>query len=207
MWHLRQNQKSDSPSIIKFINIQAYKQMKNIQTSRRNFIKIGGFTSIGLAIGFDSFAEKTALKSITPAIINLEINPFIIIDTAGNITLVNPRPDMGQGSTQAVPSLLAEELEVNLSQVKIIQSDGKGKYGNQTAGGSSSVRALWEPLRTAGAAAKEMLLQTAAKRWNCATADCYASEGKIYHRASGKAIPTENWQTRLQNWKSQKIQS
>ncbi len=161
--------------------------MKNSHTSRRNFIKIGGLTGVGLAIGFDTFAEKSVLKPINPAVINLEINPFIIIDTAGNITLVNPRPDMGQGSTQAVPSLLAEELEVNLSQVKIIQSDGKGKYGNQTAGGSSSVRALWEPLRTAGAAAKEMLIQTAAKRWNCSVADCYASEAKVYHRSSGKS--------------------
>lgn len=157
-------------------------------TSRRNFLKTSSLTTFGFALGVSSFAKDATLKKITPAIVSLEINPFIIIDTAGNITLVNPRPDMGQGSTQAVPSLLAEELEVSLDKVKIVQSDGKGKYGNQTSGGSSSVRALWQPIRKAGAAAREMLTQTAAKRWNVSTTECFALDGKIVHRGSNKSF-------------------
>ncbi|MBA4853067.1 molybdopterin cofactor-binding domain-containing protein [Emticicia sp. BO119] len=157
-------------------------------TSRRNFLKTTSLTTFGFALGVSSFAKDATLKKITPAIVSLEINPFIIIDTAGNITLVNPRPDMGQGSTQAVPSLLAEELEVSLEKVKIVQSDGKGKYGDQTSGGSSSVRALWQPIRKAGAAAREMLTQTAAKRWNVSTTECFAQDGKIVHRGSGKSL-------------------
>lgn len=157
-------------------------------TSRRNFLKTSSLTTFGFALGISSFAKDATLKKITPAIVSLEINPFIIIDTAGNITLVNPRPDMGQGSTQAVPSLLAEELEVSLDKVKIVQSDGRGKYGDQTSGGSSSVRALWQPIRKAGAAAREMLTQTAAKRWNVSTTECFAQDGKIVHRISGKSF-------------------
>lgn len=157
-------------------------------TSRRNFLKTSSLTTFGFALGVSSFAKDATLKKITPAIVSLEINPFIIIDTAGNITLVNPRPDMGQGSTQAVPSLLAEELEVSLDKVKIVQSDGKGKYGDQTSGGSSSVRALWQPIRKAGAAAREMLTQTAAKRWNVSATECFAQDGKIVHRGSGKSL-------------------
>jgi isoquinoline 1-oxidoreductase beta subunit len=157
-------------------------------TSRRNFLKTTSLSTFGFALGVSSFAKDATLKKITPAIVSLEINPFIIIDTAGNITLVNPRPDMGQGSTQAVPSLLAEELEVSLDKVKIVQSDGKGKYGDQTSGGSSSVRALWQPIRKAGAAAREMLIQTAAKRWNVSTTECFAQDGKIIHRGSNKSF-------------------
>jgi len=157
-------------------------------TSRRNFLKTTSLTTFGFALGVSSFAKDAVLKKISPAILSLEINPFIIIDTVGNITLVNPRPDMGQGSTQAVPSLLAEELEVSLEKVKIVQSDGKGKYGNQTSGGSSSVRALWQPIRKAGAAAREMLTQTAAKRWNVSVAECYAQDGKILLRGSDKSF-------------------
>ncbi|RYU94100.1 xanthine dehydrogenase family protein molybdopterin-binding subunit [Emticicia agri] len=157
-------------------------------TSRRNFLKTTSLTTFGFALGVSSFAKDATLKKITPAIVSLEINPFIIIDTAGNITLVNPRPDMGQGSTQAVPSLLAEELEVTLEKVKIVQSDGKGKYGDQTSGGSSSVRALWQPIRKAGAAAREMLTETAAKRWNVPISECFAQDGKIVHRGSGKSL-------------------
>lgn len=93
--------------------------MENIQTSRRGFIKAASLTSLGLAVGISGFGKDASLKKIAPAVLKLEINPFIIIDTAGNITLVNPRPDMGQGSTQAVPSLLAEELEVSLEKVQI----------------------------------------------------------------------------------------
>ena len=162
--------------------------MEHTTTSRRDFLKVTGVTTLGLALGVSSFAKDAAVKRITPAIIKLEINPFIIIDTAGNITLVNPRPDMGQGSTQAVPSLLAEELEVSLDKVLIVQSDGKEKYGNQTAGGSSSVRGLWMPIRKAGAAAREMLTTTAANRWNVPVSECMANDGKIINRATGKSF-------------------
>ncbi len=151
-------------------------------------MKAAGFTSLGLAVGISGFTKDATLTKIAPAVLKLEINPFIIIDTTGNITLVNPRPDMGQGSTQAVPSLLAEELEVSLEKVLIVQSDGMGKYGSQTSGGSSSVRELWMPIRKAGAAAREMLTTTAAKRWNLPVAECTAEDGKIWHKASGKSL-------------------
>lgn len=162
--------------------------MEKIQTSRRNFLKATGISTFGLALGVTTFARDASVKKITSAILRLEINPFIIIDTAGNITLVNPRPDMGQGSTQAVPSLLAEELGVKLENVQIIQSDGSGKYGSQTSGGSSSVRELWLPIRKAGAAAREMLTTTAAKRWNVAASECTAEDGFILHKASGRKL-------------------
>ena len=95
---------------------------------------------------------------------------------------------MGQGSTQAAPSLIAEELEVSLDKIRLIQSDGQAKYGSQQSGGSSTVRGLWTSLRKAGAAAKEMLIETAAKRWNASVSDCYARDGKIYLKNSDKSF-------------------
>src|SRR5688572_2641428 len=94
--------------------------------SRREFIKSVGVLGFGLAVGLD--ARASVVNVSKKAVLDLEINPFVIIDTAGNITIVNPRPDMGQGTFQSVPSLIAEELEVDLAVVKIIQSDGKSKY-------------------------------------------------------------------------------
>jgi isoquinoline 1-oxidoreductase subunit beta len=155
--------------------------MKN---NRRDFLKKISITGLGLTIGFDSFGLDNPLKKINSAVLTLEINPFIIIENTGKITLVNSRPDMGQGSTQAVPSLLAEELEVSLDQVSIIQSDGRSKYGSQQSGGSSTVRGLWMPLRQAGAAAKEMLIRAAAQKWNVSAADCYAENGKIINKTN-----------------------
>jgi isoquinoline 1-oxidoreductase beta subunit len=156
--------------------------------SRREFLRLSSLSGLGLMLGVSSFAKNASLVKLSAEAIQLEINPFIIIDNLGNITLVNPRPDMGQGSTQAVPSLLAEELEVSLEKVKLIQSDGKSKYGSQLSGGSSSVRELWEPLRKAGAAAREMLTETAAKRWGVPVANCYAQDGRILQRNSDKSF-------------------
>lgn len=156
--------------------------------SRREFLRLSSLSGLGLMLGVSSFAKNASLVKLSAETIQLEINPFIIIDNLGNITLVNPRPDMGQGSTQAVPSLLAEELEVSLEKVKLIQSDGKSKYGSQLSGGSSSVRELWEPLRKAGAAAREMLTETAAKRWRVPVANCYAQDGRILQRNSDKSF-------------------
>ncbi len=156
--------------------------------SRREFLRLSSLSGLGLMLGVSSFAKNASIVKLTEEALQLEINPFIIIDNLGNITLVNPRPDMGQGSTQAVPSLLAEELEVSLEKVKLIQSDGKSKYGSQTAGGSSSVRELWEPLRKAGAAAKEMLTETAAKRWGVSVDKCYAEDARIHQRNSDKSF-------------------
>ncbi|MFN4146345.1 MAG: molybdopterin cofactor-binding domain-containing protein [Runella sp.] len=159
-------------------------------SNRREFIKTLGLSSAGLMMGLSATATPRPinLSGKSPSALALEINPFIVIEPNGQIILINPRPDMGQGSTQAVPSLLAEELEVRLDQVTIAQSDGKGKYGDQTSGGSSSVRALWQPIRKAGAAAKEMLIKAAAQRWQLPTTECYAHEGKVIHKPSGKTL-------------------
>lgn len=159
--------------------------MKN---NRRDFIKSASLGSLGLVLGFNSAQGKTIISKPTSGILSFEINPFIIVDTSGKITLVNSRPDMGQGSSQAVPSLLAEELEVSLDKVTIIPSDGRAMYGSQQSGGSSTVRGLWNDLRKTGAAAKEMLLETAAEKWGCKASDCYAKEGAIFRKGSDQKL-------------------
>ena len=165
--------------------------MENIKASRRSFLKTSAVTGLGLMIGVNSFAKQTVAKNMAQTVaevLSLEINPFIIIATDGSISLINPRPDMGQGSTQAAPSLIAEELEVSLDKIKLIQSDGQSKYGSQLSGGSSTVRGLWTSLRQAGAAAREMLTETAAKRWNVSVSECYAKDAKIYLKNSDKSF-------------------
>lgn len=99
---------------------------------RRDFIKKSGLATLGLVIGIDSAAQVLNLTWSTQTGTPFEISPFILIDIHNNITIVNPRNDMGQGTIHAVPAMIAEELEVSLDQVTIIQSDGKAKYGPQT---------------------------------------------------------------------------
>ena len=158
----------------------------NQKNSRRDFLKQSLVLSSGLVIGFSPGNAYPLLNQ--NALEKHELTPFIIIDTNGNITLVNTSPDMGQGSTQALPTLLAEELEVDLDQVKIIQSDGNGRYGPQISGGSGSVVRAWEPLRKAGAAAREMLIKAAAQRWRTTIENCKAEKGQVINKITNEKI-------------------
>jgi isoquinoline 1-oxidoreductase beta subunit len=161
-------------------------------SSRRDFLKSTGKVGALLAIGFSLPWQQGQAATITKidttsSLAGLELNPYILISDDGQITLFNARPDMGQGTYQSLPLLLAEELEVDLSQVQIRNTDGQGKYGAQLSGGSSSIRTRWQPMRKAGAAVKEMLITAASKKWNVPTSDCYAQLGKVYHKPSGKS--------------------
>jgi isoquinoline 1-oxidoreductase beta subunit len=156
--------------------------IEHTKTGRRDFIKTSGLATLGLVIGLDAKASPLNMSSTKLLVGDIALSPFILISPDNTITIINPRPCMGQGTIQSVPAMIAEELEVDLLQVKIIQSDGQSKYGPQTSGGSSSIRRLWLPLRKAGAAAKEMLIHAAANKWKIAADQCYASGAKVYRK-------------------------
>jgi isoquinoline 1-oxidoreductase beta subunit len=112
-----------------------------------------------------------------------------MINKNGEITLFNSKPEIGQGTFQSIPALMAEELEVSLDQVTIKQTGGEKKYGfMQFAGGSMSIRSEYHNLRKVGAAAREMLLKAASTQWNVPVTECYASEATIIHQPSGKKL-------------------
>jgi isoquinoline 1-oxidoreductase subunit beta len=163
--------------------------MKN-NSSRRDFIKATSLLAIGFSL--PSFGNsKTFVHKIDTTNANalgLELNPYILINNAGKITLFNARPDMGQGTHQALPMLLAEELEVSLDQVEIRNTNGLEKYGNQLSGGSSSVNSRWTPMRTAGAAVREMLISAAATKWQVPVNECFAENAKVIHKPTNKSF-------------------
>ncbi len=161
--------------------------------SRRNFLRLSGMSGAALTIGFylpASAKDKAEMITGNEAInLNIEMNSWISIDTSGKVTLLNHRSEMGQGSYQVVPQMIAEELEVNLDDVNILFAPGdQKKYGSQITGGSSTVRGSYKNLLRMGATAREMLIITAAKRWNVNKDDCYASNGEVFHKPSGKKL-------------------
>jgi isoquinoline 1-oxidoreductase beta subunit len=160
--------------------------------SRRNFIKITGLTGTAftLGIGFSaSGKDMTVVRAVTAETTNVEVNAWISIDTQGKVTIINHRSEMGQGSFQSVPQMIAEELEVSLDQVNIVFAPGNGRrYGSQVTGGSSTIRGSYQKLLRLGASARHMLVDTAAKRWGVKASDCYAENGEVIHRASGKKL-------------------
>jgi isoquinoline 1-oxidoreductase subunit beta len=121
-------------------------------------------------------------------------NAFIRIDNAGKTTLVMPQAEMGQGIYTAIAMILAEELDADFAQVAIKPAPASNKlyanplYGFQVTGGSSSIRAFWDKLREAGAAARAMLIAAAAAQWQVEAAGCNASNGKITHAGSNRTL-------------------
>jgi isoquinoline 1-oxidoreductase subunit beta len=121
-------------------------------------------------------------------------NAFIRIDPAGKTTLVMPQTEMGQGIYTAVAMILAEELDANYSAVVLEHAPANEKlyanpaFGVQATGGSTSVRAFWKPLRAAGAAARAMLVQAAAKQWQVEPSSCTTANGEVIHAESGRRL-------------------
>ncbi|WP_316758277.1 xanthine dehydrogenase family protein molybdopterin-binding subunit [Pedobacter aquatilis] len=155
------------------------------EISRRHFIRTASTAGFALWLGVS--AKGNPLKSLDIASANF--SPYILIESNGLITIYNTKPEMGQGTLQSFPALIAEELEVSMDQIIIKQSNGEKALGNgQRAGGSSSIRSNYLPMRKVGAAAREVLIMAASQRWTVNIADCYAENGRVIHRPSKKSL-------------------
>jgi isoquinoline 1-oxidoreductase beta subunit len=159
--------------------------------TRRDFIKTSGLSGAALLLGLrtGTAQEPTILSAAQAEAIGIELNNWIAIDTNGLVTLINHRSEMGQGSFQSVPQILAEELEVDINQVKVVFAQGsQTKYGSQVTGGSSTIRGSYKQLLRLSATAREMLIQAAANQWSVAKETCFAENGMVIHRPTEKKL-------------------
>ena len=164
--------------------------MDTTTISRRNFLRVSGLTGTAFLLGFyfpASAGEARILNAAAAEATGIELNAWIHIDTSGKVTIFSHRAEMGQGVFQAIPQIVAEELEVNLDEVNIVFAQGNNKkYGNQVTGGSSTVRTSYKNLLNLGATAREMLIEAAGRKWSVPPTECYAEAGHVIHRPSGR---------------------
>ncbi|WDF73445.1 xanthine dehydrogenase family protein molybdopterin-binding subunit [Novosphingobium sp. KACC 22771] len=117
---------------------------------------------------------------------------FIRIARDGQVTLIMPQTEMGQGIYTALAMLIAEELDVALGAVKLEEAPADDAlYGNpifkvQSTGGSTSVRGYWPVMRKAGASARAMLVAAAARQWRVPPASCRTEAGEVIHDQTGR---------------------
>jgi isoquinoline 1-oxidoreductase beta subunit len=160
-----------------------------MELSRRAILKsaVAGAGGLMLGVSLPSLARAAAGGA------QFVPNAFIRIDPAGQVTLIMPNAEVGQGIYTAAAMLLAEELEVGLDQVKVEAAPpDESKYsdpllGEQATGGSSSVRGDWMRLREAGAAARMMLIGAAADMWKVDPASCKAEHGAVLHPPTNRS--------------------
>jgi isoquinoline 1-oxidoreductase subunit beta len=161
------------------------------QISRRSFlVSAGGFF---VAVNLPGFVSAESVEpsdgTMAPA-----LGPFIHIPRSGPITFVAPSTEMGQGIFTAEAQLLAEELAVDLHQVRVVTAPpDEPVFKNlglnaQENGGSWAVRGFYMPLRQAGASARYRLIAAAAKRWKVEAATCVAKDGTVVHPVSGRSL-------------------
>ncbi|HEX4984521.1 MAG TPA: molybdopterin cofactor-binding domain-containing protein [Burkholderiales bacterium] len=166
--------------------------MENIikNEARRDFLKVSGTVAGGLALGFyvpgrHNLAVAADAPTASP-------NAWVKIGADNSITIMVARSEMGQDVYTSMPMLVAEELEVDLSKVKIEFAPPAEVYinallGGQLTGGSTSVRDAWEKLRKAGASARMMLVAAAAAEWNVDAGQCKAANGMVTGPGGKKA--------------------
>src|ERR1700694_6042318 len=146
--------------------------------SRRSFLTVGAAAGAGLVIGFYlPHGSSSKAEVFSP-------NAYLRITPENKVIIVVARSEMGQGVRTALPMILAEELEADWKQIAIEQAGASTLFGDQTTGGSASVRSTWDPISKAGAAAREMLITAAALTWGVPRSSCGAQGGSVVHAAS-----------------------
>jgi isoquinoline 1-oxidoreductase subunit beta len=150
--------------------------------SRREFVAVGVAAGTGLVIGF-YLPHRGASKNDV-----FSPNAYLRITPDNKVTIVVARSEMGQGVRTALPMILAEELEADWKQIEIEQAGASTLFGDQTTGGSASIRTTWDPMRKAGAAAREMLISAAALTWGVPRSSCAAENSRIKHAATNRSL-------------------
>jgi isoquinoline 1-oxidoreductase subunit beta len=161
---------------------------KIVNLSRRQII-VGGVAAAGLVLGVSyGFRKFPARAATAPARATFEPNVYLIIDDTGLVTIVAHRSEMGTGIKTGLPMVLADELDADWSRVKIVQAQGDPKYGDQNTDGSRSMRQFYQPMRVAGASARQMLEAAAAYVWHVNAAECRARNHMIVHLPTGRQL-------------------
>lgn len=160
-----------------------------INECRRDFLKSSAAMGGGLVIGFVLPGAARFAEAATAA---FQPSAFIRITPDNVVTVIVGLSEMGQGVLTAIPMLVAEELEADWAKIRIEQAPADPAFANpifkvQATGGSTSVRGNWEPMRKAGATAREMLIAAAADTWKVDRSTCHAESGLVIH-ASGKKL-------------------
>ena len=156
--------------------------------SRRSFLAASAAAGGGLVLSL----SLPIGRSVAATAEEFAPNAFIRIGSDGQIVLTMPYVEMGQGTYTSIPMLIAEELAVSLKQVKLEHAPPNEKlYANpllgvQATGNSNAMRGAWKPLRQAGATARIMLVEAAAKRWGVDAKTCHAQEGEVIHEPTGR---------------------
>jgi isoquinoline 1-oxidoreductase beta subunit len=158
-------------------------------TSRRDFLRHSALTGGGLVLAsfwIDGANAELAISKANDQ--GFSPSAFIKIANDGSVTIISKQPEIGQGIKTSLPMVIAEELEVNWKDVKIVQGDLNPLYGEQWAGGSQSTPINYNEFLKLGAVARTMLIEAAALSWKVPASECVAANSVVSHKASKRQL-------------------
>jgi isoquinoline 1-oxidoreductase beta subunit len=162
-----------------------------IKTNRRDFLKIASAAGGGLLLGFYwNEAGASVIESVKEgALADVTFNSYLTISPDNIVTIFSPNPELGQNIKTTFPMIVADELDADWSKVKVVQAAlDTEKYDRQVTGGSGAIPHSWDRLRQAGATARHMLVEAAAKRLGVPASELSTDNGFVIHKKSGKRL-------------------
>ncbi len=156
--------------------------------SRRKFLVVGAAASGALIVGWRAASAQQSLPYLGARIEPQLLGAFVRIEKSGEIVIGARGCEIGQGVKTSLPMLIAEELDVDWHRVRVEQlpygyiDTDKGpsdKYGDQSAGGSTSITTAWKDLRQAGATARWLLLVAASAKLNLPAGQLHTESGNV----------------------------
>ncbi len=174
---------------------QAFRAKREVAAgpSRRSFLRTlgGGAGALCIGFGFAEAAEAAVARAQPAAAAGAPLNAFVRIAKDDSVTIVIPASEMGQGVSSSLAMALADELDCDWKKVRFEFAPADAGYKNlifglQLTGGSTTVRSFWEPMAKTGAAARQMLVDAAAAKWQLPAAELVTAGGVVMHKASAR---------------------
>lgn len=148
--------------------------------NRRSFLRVSALAGGGMVLELALAGQARAAEAT-----GARLSVWVEIAADNAVIITGHNPEVGQGIKTSVPMLIAEELDCDWGQVRVVQGDYNPKaYGVQVAGGSMAVPRGWLPLRQAGAAARQMLLAAAGQKGGVPLGELTTARGVVHHRRS-----------------------
>lgn len=165
--------------------------MTGIKLTRRDFLKVSAASGGGMLVSMSLPSAMAARKK--SAADGLAPNAWLHIGNDDVITIQVASAEMGQGIMTGISMLIAEELDADWDTIRAEFAPASKDYYNplmrrQATGGSTAIRGFWEVVREAGAVAREMLIEAAAKEWNVLANICHTEKGAVFHDASKRSL-------------------
>src|SRR5436190_4375268 len=181
----RRHRRGDERSRLPLRNVSAHSQgdssrgeTGSAEMRRREFLKLSAAGGAALVIGFHIDAEPSSFQP----------NGWVRIEPSGKIVLTVGKQEMGQGVRTSLPMILADELDADWQSIELLQAEPSPQFQRLGTGGSGSVYGSWKPLRTAGAAARTMLIGAAAAKWNVDAASLRTEKGFVINTKTNERL-------------------